>query len=540
MSNISNYIRISWIQEVCKEEFAEIYRALKIPPPNTIQECRDNLKKLISPNATVSLRLQGIYSRNFKHRALAQKGLRLLKGEQVSDSNEDSTEEEEKPQSDHISGQGKIQEQKDNNSYVNSNNSLPSEIKPTDLISIQTEYEFTDVQTAYINKLPRETFDNKYANAIQHVPSENRSNKEKSIQTKFTEMPSEKVPKITPDNFSGKQSEDIKNFFTKFDTMAKIYNWNEETKMNILPAYLQNDAAIVFETLRNIKKIDAYEQIKLALLAHFIKDDFELKTKLEKRIINADEDISTYYLDVINLCTKVDPGMKEKDICDNVIKGLTATQIAAISLLDNSTLEKLRSNLSKIQYRDHLVEKRIEIDLKKTVETLEKQIKELTIAKEKDKINALHTPNANQNNEKEYSFRYNYRNKFSPRSHTPNYGHRPKFYENYQPPRQNYYNNHRYHNNPNYRGFSQRGNFGYASQNPRYYGNWNTNPTNYSYYQNIPPFPTTYQLTYPHTNMIMPTPQTTNIQTKAKGKKTCETCKKSGHTTEECYAKLKN
>lgn len=72
-----------------------------------------------------------------------------------------------------------------------------------------------------------------------------------------------------------------------------------------------------------------------------------IRSRLEKRKQGLDEPTISYITDIITMCKKVNDQMPQDEVCGYILKGLLPDMFKAISMLDNSSLGKIKENLRK-------------------------------------------------------------------------------------------------------------------------------------------------------------------------------------------------
>lgn len=113
-----------------------------------------------------------------------------------------------------------------------------------------------------------------------------------------TEMPNKINSQFHPGTFSGKQEESIQHFLNKFNTYAKINEWDEVTKVEYIPFYLGGTAYDFFIYLTETSKIKDWKQLEMLIKSHYSKSNTSLKTELENRKLKDGEPIHAYTTDI--------------------------------------------------------------------------------------------------------------------------------------------------------------------------------------------------------------------------------------------------
>lgn len=245
------------------------------------------------------------------------------------------------------------------NLYENLNNSVNTHINNTENIlgAYSTLIETNDCSTVIVKHFDNPTFtDNTIYEDIN--PTNNKENKlldylppinTNKTESKHSKMDRNKNIIIKPESFSGQS--DIKQFIKQYEKAGTINNWNDMDKIQFLSIFLKDTASTFLENLENKKENWTWDEIKNEFLIEFqpIGYSILLKNKLENRKQGDLESITSFVTDIENLCRQVDRNMKEDDICIYILKGIREPILQAISLHDNSDLNKLKNNLKKYE-----------------------------------------------------------------------------------------------------------------------------------------------------------------------------------------------
>ena len=152
-----------------------------------------------------------------------------------------------------------------------------------------------------------------------------------------------------PDHFLG--VENVRNFFKKYNKVSEINGWNEEDKIKFLSIFVNKTASTFLENLEYRKENWTWSELQNEFIYEFqpVGYDIILKTQLENRFQGNLEPITTYINDIEYLCRQINLHMKEEEICSYILNGLKEDILWAISMLDNSTIKKLKDNIRKFE-----------------------------------------------------------------------------------------------------------------------------------------------------------------------------------------------
>jgi len=303
--------------------------------------------------------------------------------------------------------------------------------------------------------------------------------------------------------FSGKLGENVDTFLENFELEAIINDWDETQKIILLPLYLKETAGKFFKLMK-IKNIDIkWEEAKLLIKNKFtvIGNNKLLRVQLNNRKLEKEESLNEFVINVTELCNKVDPDMKEEEICEKILNGIPNEIYEKIEILDNSNIEKLTDNLVRYE-----LAKMLRSNEDKTNTDVNKLNEEIKILK--NHIKQLDINNMEQNRQYNQS-----------QSHSNFYN---QYNRNYNPRPRQYYNNQNNIANPNYQNI--RFNNNYHSQNPRFNYTYNPQNPNQNTNQQFPP--SLHQGPRPYIHY-----QNKNIQNNSPA---CYQCGMVGHLKREC------
>lgn len=190
---------------------------------------------------------------------------------------------------------------------------------------------------------------------VENNPAEMSDNEDNQSLQAEEQTSREVIPSVVPKIFSGKSSESVEEFFKIFNRAARANRWNDLTKLLQLPCYLEGAALSYFETIE--EECRDFEDASGKL-----KDSFKCATKHEKayfQLISKKqqplEDLWQFYHATLSLCHDVNPRMTDTEKIGFVLRGLQPKFLEKVNLMDNATLEKLRSNLQKVEVTNFMV-----------------------------------------------------------------------------------------------------------------------------------------------------------------------------------------
>lgn len=172
----------------------------------------------------------------------------------------------------------------------------------------------------------------------------------------------ERVPVFQPDVFSGAPSENVNEFFATYERVALANGWNGDRKKQLLPFYVSGVAKSALEIVEREKGQDlTWDIAKQALISSFsfVQNGQILEMELNNRMQTPGEPTVDYVTDVIRLCSLIDNTMQESRVCGHILKGINPATLQMISMLDNSTKEKLLNNISKFEQSSLLMRHRL-------------------------------------------------------------------------------------------------------------------------------------------------------------------------------------
>lgn len=176
--------------------------------------------------------------------------------------------------------------------------------------------------------------------------------------------PQERLPFFNPGVFSGQVTESIEHFINSFERAAKINAWKQENLKTYLPIYLAGAALDIYENIMRKNQGVTWDELKDEMQKTFspVESNELRRMKLNSRIQYPSESVVQYMAEIEKLCSQVDERMEERKICSHILKGLNPALLQQISMLDNSTLERLRENISRYEMSSFLIRQRLGLE----------------------------------------------------------------------------------------------------------------------------------------------------------------------------------
>jgi len=203
-------------------------------------------------------------------------------------------------------------------------------------------------------------------------------------------MGDNRKPYFKPSKFTGNNSENIDFFLKNYQRAALINGWSESEKSLYIPVFLEGAALIFYEnimdTVENIKWSDLEKKFRLEFEP--IAQTYMLRLMLEKRKQKPDEQSVYYINEVESLCRRIDNKMSQKEMVQNIMKGLKPTILRCIGILGNETLDELKKNVRKYELIEFMA-----------AESIDKNSYEIESEIIQNKIQQINTNNKIKNNE---------------------------------------------------------------------------------------------------------------------------------------------
>jgi hypothetical protein len=172
-----------------------------------------------------------------------------------------------------------------------------------------------------------------------------------NIQENTPKMSKEKLPLISAGTFHGLPSENPNDFTDKYEIAAISNHWSDQTRLNLFPAYLAGTALAWYQHYSKGRDITDWEQLKKVFIATFTPaaQAQTLQAILEKKVQGRDQPVLSYFLEVMTLCKRHDPDIKDKQIIQYVIHGLRPEYCELILNETCDTVQQLEERLKKIE-----------------------------------------------------------------------------------------------------------------------------------------------------------------------------------------------
>lgn len=180
-----------------------------------------------------------------------------------------------------------------------------------------------------------------------HHPIPSEQNRNESTAMAEAEI----IPPVKPTSYSGLSHENVTDFITKFNLVAKINRWRDETKINLLLTYVSGYASKWLSSYMKDNPGVTWNVLEENFLKAFGQSShkYELQNLLETRVQSDAETPLQYYYTIRNLCQQIDPAMSEELIINHTIKGLNPTLFDKIVACNNTSLAVFQENLSKLE-----------------------------------------------------------------------------------------------------------------------------------------------------------------------------------------------
>lgn len=159
-----------------------------------------------------------------------------------------------------------------------------------------------------------------------------------------------KRPFVKPAIFSGLTTENIDSFLNKYDRAAEINGWTIEEKAKYFVEFLEGPALTFYANSQaNNPNTPKWEDIEKNIRTEFepIAHKNVIRSMLKKRKQLDDEPTVVYIYEIESLCKRVDRLMSQKEMVRNMMKGLRPNIARYIGMLENSTVNELKTNIRK-------------------------------------------------------------------------------------------------------------------------------------------------------------------------------------------------
>jgi hypothetical protein len=180
------------------------------------------------------------------------------------------------------------------------------------------------------------------------------SNGEVNLQDnslKEPNMSKEKLPLISASTYHGLPTESPQEFVDKYEIAAISNHWTEQTKLNLFPAYLAGTALSWYQHYSKGKQLNSWEDLKKVFTTTFTPaaQAQTLQALLDRKVQGREQPVLSYFLEVITLCRRHDPSMRDSQIIQYVIQGLRPEFCERVLNETCDTLDQLEQSLKKIE-----------------------------------------------------------------------------------------------------------------------------------------------------------------------------------------------
>lgn len=208
-------------------------------------------------------------------------------------------------------------------------------------------------------------------------------NKGTRSQSSAMAVQGQRIPVITIPTFSGNTDECVLNFLKRFEKAAEINGWTDEQKKSYISLYLSGSASDRCDLYEAQNPVSTWQALKATLRAEYSPAESKalIMAQLNSRVQLPTEPLSHYVTDVEKLCARFDVNMAEETKCSHIVKGLSPLVLQQIAVLDNSSLARLRENLSRSDLSTVLLRHRLGLEegsTSKTTSHLEDQVRGLS------------------------------------------------------------------------------------------------------------------------------------------------------------------
>lgn len=183
------------------------------------------------------------------------------------------------------------------------------------------------------------------------------------VQDQGDDMAEARGLTITPGKFKGGVEENVEEYLTQFERVARANGWNDNKKKVILPCYLEGAALKWYENIEGTLG----ENITWAQISEGMKETFQgiaweeqVEYRLRMRMQGETEPVEAYVQDVLNLCQKVDHNMVERSRIKYVLRGLRPSLLEKVMVMTNDTLANLMENIRKIETARFMAGQRVD------------------------------------------------------------------------------------------------------------------------------------------------------------------------------------
>lgn len=170
---------------------------------------------------------------------------------------------------------------------------------------------------------------------------------------------------IAPRKFRGGVEENVEEYLTQFERVARANGWDDTKKKVILPCYLDGAALKWFENVEGTQGDGAevtWAQIKEGMRETFqgIAWEEQVEYRLRMRMQEEAEPVEAYVQDVLNLCQKVNAHMDERSKIKYVLRGLKPSLLEKVMVMTNDTLANVMLNIRKVETARFMAGQRVD------------------------------------------------------------------------------------------------------------------------------------------------------------------------------------
>jgi len=198
--------------------------------------------------------------------------------------------------------------------------------------------------------------------------------------------------RMHPGTFDGSCGEDVNEWLLKYERAARVNQWTDgAAKARFLPCFLTKAAAAWFENFeQNATEagLKDYATIKQKMEEAFDADKTAegVEYRLRSRRMKDGEDCAIFYHDILRLCKRVNPQMKDEAIVRHLLQGLSPNIQKSVMLQKNDTPAEFFENAKRAQKaQNYSAESDLLQNTKSFFEKLTDKISDLTVEVKKVK-----------------------------------------------------------------------------------------------------------------------------------------------------------
>lgn len=157
-------------------------------------------------------------------------------------------------------------------------------------------------------------------------------------------------PFIGPPVFKGTPEESIAEWITCYEHVASLNSWDNDTKVKFLYLALDGDAKKWYTTKILTGAPNSWEEWAVLLKACFSsRHAAEIAhLRLQNRAQLPSESPEQYFYDVVQLCARLDPTMKEEDRLRHLLRGLRPETMEKMIIANPSNCGEFLQTLQRI------------------------------------------------------------------------------------------------------------------------------------------------------------------------------------------------